>query len=70
MITASHVGFIAISCTPQSIDLTVDGCAYTDMQFYRDLKKSGKQLDVMAAGALKAEGQGKTREFPVPRFAT
>lgn len=37
---------------------------YTDEQFYADLRKAGKKLDLMEAEALKEHAQGKTRKLP------
>ena len=38
---------------------------YSDAQFYADIKKASKRLDLMVNGALKEHAQGKTRKFPV-----
>lgn len=38
---------------------------YSEKQFYADLRKSSKQLDLMVAKALEEHAKGKTREFPV-----
>lgn len=37
---------------------------YSDEQFATDLRKASKTLDRMAAEALKAHAEGKTRRFP------
>lgn len=49
--------------TPPPVNLSLSS-SYTDEQFYADLKKAGKQLDQMAAEALKEHAEGKTRKFP------
>jgi hypothetical protein len=38
---------------------------YSDDQFYADIKKASKRLDLMESKALKEEAQGKTRKFPM-----
>ena len=42
-----------------------DETDYSDEQFYADLRKASKQLDLMESKALEEYAQGKTRKFPM-----
>lgn len=54
------------NCTVSPVDMMpAQESDYTDIQFVSDLKKVSKQLDSMAAEALKEHAQGNTQEFPV-----
>jgi len=50
--------------SPVAVDITVSEFGYTDEQFYSDLKKASKRLDVMEEEALREHARGKTRKFP------
>ena len=62
-ISSTSVGIIEKSNT--SLPINCKESEYTDAQFYADLSKASKQLDMMERKALKDHAQGKTRKFPV-----
>ena len=52
--------------TPLPFEITLSQeTDYSDMQFYADLRKASKQLDLMERKALEEYAQRKTRKFPV-----
>jgi hypothetical protein len=44
--------------------VAVNESEYTDPQFFDDLDKASKQLDIMEAEALREHAKGNTRKFP------
>ena len=59
-------GILMSDRTPLPVDIALyQEPEYSDAQFYADIKKASKRLDLMVNGALKEHAQGKTRKFPV-----
>ena len=63
-VSTPRIGFLITACTPQTVEFAMHGDAYTDAQFYADLKKSGNWIDEMEEAALKEHSEGKTRKLP------
>lgn len=58
-------GLHVTDCTPSPEINVFQEADYSDEQFYADLRKASKQLDLMERKALEEYAQGKTRKFPV-----
>jgi hypothetical protein len=65
--TATTVfGELVTDRTPLPVNIALsEEPEYSDDQFYADIKKASKRLDLMESKALKEEAQGKTRKFPM-----